>query len=282
VGPTNGHAPRVSIVVPVYNAGGFLARALRSAAAQSYRDFETVVVDDGSTDARTLTILDAAERQGTVVVHRTANHGVAAARNLAVERARGAFILPLDADDCLRPGFLEKTVPVLEENRDVAIVHTWVELIGGHHGLWRTGEFTVRALLSRCTIHVTSLYRREVWGDVGGYDPTFTEGAEDWDFWLSAAARGWRARCVPEPLAQYRRRPGSRELSARAAGVGARVMRRLIAKHRGTYEAHFDDALADLYEHHSAVCLSLERVYNNLAVRLALRLRGVLQKTPAS
>jgi len=282
VSPTNGHAPRVSIVVPVYNAGGFLARALRSASAQSYRDFETVVVDDGSTDARTLTILDAAERQGTVAVHRTPNRGVAAARNLAVERARGAFILPLDADDCLRTGFLEKTVLVLEENPEIAIVHTWVELIGGHHGLWRTGEFSVRALLSRCTIHVTSLYRREVWADVGGYDPSFTEGAEDWDFWLSAAARGWRARGIPEPLTQYRRRPGSRELGARAAGVSARVMRRLIAKHRPAYEAHFDDALADLYEHHSAVCLSLERVYNNPAVRLALKLRGVLQKIPAS
>jgi glycosyltransferase involved in cell wall biosynthesis len=281
VSTPNGSAPRVSIVVPVYNAGGFLTRALQSAATQSYRDVETVVVDDGSTDARTLAILDTAERSGNAVVHRTVNRGVAAARNLAVERARGAFILPLDADDRLRPRFLEKTVPVLESDPETGIVHTWVELIGGHHGLWCTGEFSVRALLSRCTIHVTSLYRREVWADVGGYDPAFTEGAEDWDFWLSAAARGWRARCVPEPLAQYRRRPGSRELGARAAGVSARVMRQLIAKHRSTYAAHFDDALADLYEHHSAVCLSLERVYDHPAVRLALKLRGVWQKTPA-
>src|SRR2546425_2448157 len=86
-----------------------------------FRSFETVVVDDGSTDARTLAILDAAERRGTVVVHRTVNRGVASARNLAVERARGAFLLPLDADDCLRPRFLEKTVPVLERDPEIGI-----------------------------------------------------------------------------------------------------------------------------------------------------------------
>ena len=270
-------APRVSVVVPVYNTGALLELALRSIAAQSYRDFETIVVDDGSDDAETLAILERAQRAGTTV-HHTPNRGVASARNCAIEHARGTFILPLDADDTLGPAYLAKTVPVLEGDPEIGIVHSWVQLTGGHYGVWRTGEFSVRALLSRCTIHVTSLYRREVWADVGGYDQTFVEGAEDWDFWLSAAARGWRACCVPEPLTQYRRRPGSRELAARARGTSAAIMRRLVAKHRALYEAHFSDAFADLYEHHSAVCLSLERVYANPALRLALKLRGVLQR----
>ena len=279
---TNGGAPRVSIVVPVYNAGGVLARALRSAATQSYRDFETVVVDDGSTDARTLAILDAAEREGTVAVHRTPNRGVAAARNLAVERARGAFILPLDADDCLQRGFLEKTVLVLEENSEIAIVHTWVELIGGHHGLWRTGEFSVRALLSRCTIHVTSLYRRQIWADVGGYDSRFVESCEDWDFWLGAAKRGWTGRCVPEVLVYYRRSPTSRELGSRAPGASTRLMRTLVAKHRDVYVAHLEDAMAGMYERLAAAGLTLERIYDHPAMRVYVRLRNLLGRRPAA
>ena len=66
-----------------------------------------------------------------------------------------------------------------------------VGLVGGHHGVWQTGGFTLVELLSRCTIHVSSLYRRELWADVGGYDPRFVESCEDWDLWLGAAKRGW-------------------------------------------------------------------------------------------
>ena len=275
-------APRVSIVMPVYNAGAFLEEALASAAAQTYADVETVVVDDGSTDARTRALLDAAAQRSGVRLFRQANAGVAAARNRAVEEARGTYILPLDADDVLGPGFLARTVPVLDAEPSIGIVHTWVELIGGHHGVWRTGPFSVAALLARCTIHVTSLYRRELWRGVGGYDPQFTEGAEDWDFWLGAAASGWQACGVPEVLTQYRRHAASRELAARAPGVSGRVMRRLVAKHRALYQAHLDDALANLYEHHAATCLTLERIYDHPAMRAFLRLRGLVRGTPAA
>ena len=274
--------PRVSIVVPVYNAGRYLAEALSSAAAQTFRDVETVVVDDGSTDPHTRAVLDDAEHRWDVRLLRQPNRGVAAARNEAVAAARGAYVLPLDADDVLGTRFLERTVPVLDAEPAVGVVHTWVELFGGHHGVWRTGPFGVPALLARCTVHVTSLYRRDVWEAVGGYDPAFVEGGEDWDFWLGVAARGWQARGIPEVLARYRRHPGSRELGARAPGSGARVMRRLVAKHRSLYEAHLDDALAALYEHHAATCLTLERIYDHPAARALLRLRDLFRGSPAA
>jgi GT2 family glycosyltransferase len=275
-------APRVSIVVPVFNPGDYLAQALASIEAQTRRDFEVVIVDDGSTDARTAAILaEAAARPGTTV-HRTPNQGPARARNLAVERSRGAYVLPLDADDWLAPEYLARTVPVLDAAPEVGIVHTWVGLTGEHHGVWRTGGFTLRELLARCTIHVTSLYRREVWEDVGGYDPRFVESCEDWDFWLGAAARGWQALCVPEVLAYYRRSPASRERSARAPGVSGRLMRSLVQKHRALYEAHLEDAMVGMYEEREAVCLSLERIYRHPAVRAFLGLRRLLGRAPAA
>jgi glycosyltransferase involved in cell wall biosynthesis len=270
--------PHVSIIVPVFNAGRYLEQALRSTAAQTYRDFEVVVVDDGSTDRTTLALLEAARRQAGVTVHRTPNCGPAAARNTAIEHARGGYILPLDADDWLAPTFLAKTVPVLDANPEIGICYTWVGLVGGHTGIWRTGDFSLRALLSRCTVHVSALYRRELWAEVGGYDPRFVESWEDWDFWIGAATRGWQARCVPEVLMYYRRSPTSREPRARAPGVGARLMRTLIDKHRALYAAHFDDALADLYEHYAATCLSLERVYTHPVLRAGLRLRDLVRR----
>ncbi|HEY3186162.1 MAG TPA: glycosyltransferase family A protein, partial [Solirubrobacteraceae bacterium] len=243
----DGRGPRVSIVVPVYNAGGYLAQALATAVAQSYGDVEVVVVDDGSTDTRTLEILAAHAGRPGVHLHRTPNQGTPGARNLAIEHARGEYILPLDADDYLDPDFLAKTVPLLDDEPSIGVVHTWVGLVGGHRGVWRT-TFSLNELLTRCTLHVTALYRRAVWADVGGYDRSFVDGAEDWDFWLSAAARGWQGRVVPEVLAYYRRTDASRERVARAPGVSGRLMRAIVAKHRALYEAHLEDVMAGMYE----------------------------------
>ncbi len=274
--------PRVSIVIPVFNAGRTLPQALASVAAQTERDFEVVVVDDGSTDPHTLAVLANAGRHPGVTVLRTPNRGPAAARNLAIERSAGAYVLPLDADDVLAPAFLARTIPVLDTRPEIGVVHTWVGLRGGHHGVWRTGDFTVRALLSRCTIHVSSLYRRALWADVGGYDPAFVETAEDWDFWLGAATRGWQGAVVPEVLVYYRRAAGGRERLASAAGADARVMSRLVAKHRALYAAHLDDALVGFYEQSRALGRALERVYGSAPARALLWLRARLRGEASS
>jgi len=269
--------PRVSVIIPVYNAGSDLGRALDSVSAQTVPDLEVVVVDDGSTDARTLKLLEKAARRPRVTVHRTENRGPAAARNEAVRRSRGSYVVPLDADDYLAPTFLAETVAVLDAEPEIGIAYTWIGLVGGHRGTWRTGGFSVPELLCRCTVHVTALYRREVWVDVGGYDPRFVESCEDWDFWLAAAARGWQARRIPKVLAYYQRRGRSRGVRARERGVSARLMRTLVAKHRTLYEQHLEDAMAGLFEEYSVVSHSLERLYNHPAVSVGLRLRALLR-----
>ena len=266
--------------MPVFNADAPVLRAaVASVAAQTYADRELVLVDDGSTDPATGAAPAAAGRAAGVTLCRTANRGTAAARNLAVERARGDYIVPLDADDSLAPAFLAETVPVLDARPEVGVVYTWVGLVGRHRGVWRTGGFTVPELLAQNTLHVTALYRRRVWEDVGGYDPRFAESAEDWDFWLAAAARGWQGACVPRVLAFYRRGPGGRELASRVPGTSARLMRLLVEKHRPLYERHLEDVLAAMYERTQRAGRSLERVYAHPVVRLAARLRGLLARS---
>ncbi len=268
--------PRVSIVMPVLDAGRPLAQALASVTAQTFPDRELVIVDDGSRDPTTLALLDTAARGPGVTLHRTPTQGPARARNLAIEHARGAYILPLDADDWLEPGYLARTVPVLDGEPAVGVVHTWVGLTGEHHGVWRTGPFSLPELLSNCTLHVTSLFRRQVWEQAGGYDPVFVDSSEDWDLWLSALAHGWQGRCVPEVLAWYRRSAQSRERAARRPGVPARRMRALVAKHRTLYERHLEDAVAGMYEELMQAGASLERIYHHPAVRLALGVHDLL------
>jgi glycosyltransferase involved in cell wall biosynthesis len=268
--------PRVSIIMPVFNAGRWLGKALDSVAAQTWRDFELVLVDDGSTDAQTIALLDEAARRPGVALHRTENRGPSHARNLAIERAHADYILPLDADDWLAPTFLERTVPLLDADPALGVVYTWVGLVGDHHGTWKTGDFTVQALLSRCTIHVASLFRRRLWADAGGYDARFVESCEDWDLWLGAAARGWRGHCVPEVLVYYRRGATSRERHSRTPGISTRLMRTLVEKHRPLYEAHLEDTIAGMYEERAKVSLMVERFYDHPAVRALVRLRALL------
>jgi glycosyltransferase involved in cell wall biosynthesis len=270
-------APRVSVIVPVYDTGAPLARALRSLDEQTYRDFEVVVVDDGSTDSQTRALLDAAGRRPGVSVHRTENRGPAHARNLAAERARGSYLLPLDADDWLAAAFLARTVPLLDADPELGVVHTWVGLVGRHHGIWRTGPFALPDILSRCTVHVSSLFRREIWTQVGGFDPRFVESCEDWDFWLGAVERGWGGRCVPEVLVYYRRTTAGREFRSRAPGISTTLMRNLVAKHRTLYTAHVEDALGGMYERLAAAGVALERIYHFPPIRAFVRLRQLLR-----
>jgi glycosyltransferase involved in cell wall biosynthesis len=273
--------PVVSIVTPVFDTGALLERMFASVAAQTFRDWEHVVVDDGSTDATTRRLLDAAASRPGVTVVRTENGGPARARNLAVERARGRYVLALDADDWLADAFLARTVAILDAEPGVGVVHTWVALTGGHVGTWRTGPFAIPALLARCTLHVTSLVRRDLWRDAGGLDPAFTETGEDWDLWIRLAARGVVAREVPEVLASYRRRPGSRDDSARAPGTADAVMQRLLAKHADLYATHAPAVIAALFAEVAQLGQSLQRVYQHPLVRLALRARDLAGKARA-
>jgi len=262
--------PVASVVTPVYNAGPRLDEAVACVARQTFTGWEHVIVDDGSTDLPTRRALDRAAAQPGVVVHRTENRGPAAARNVAIEHARGAYVLPLDADDTLAPTFLARTCAALDGSPEVGVVHTWVGLVGGHTGTWRTGPFAIPALLARCTLHVSALYRRELWVNAGGYDPAFQERGEDWDFWIRLAAAGAIAREVPEALAFYRRTTGGREDAARAPGVSAAVMRRLATKHRRLYEAHVPEVAAALFEEVTQLAGGLERIYGNPVVRAAV------------
>src|SRR5262249_6523199 len=160
-------------VIPVYNSGAYLTDALASVAAQTFRDYEVVLVDDGSTDPETIRLCDAAAREPGVRLIRTANRGPSHARNTGIAATAAPYVLPLDTADWLAPAFLARTVAVLDAEPSVDVVHTWVALVGRHHGVWETGPFALPDMLSRCTIHVTSLYRRRVWELAGGYDARF-------------------------------------------------------------------------------------------------------------
>lgn len=200
-------SPLVSVVIPCFNGGHFLPEALASVWTQTFRDVEVIVVDDGSTDGETLAAL-AGLSDPRVRVVRQENRGLAGARNTGFRGARGKYVCPLDADDLLAPTHLEKLL-LAAESRQCAVAFSDVERFGAWEGVWRTGPFTLEALLGRNTLTCNALIRRDAWERAGGYHEPLRHGYEDWELWIRMAAAGHRAVKVPEPLFRYRRHGAS-------------------------------------------------------------------------
>lgn len=231
----------VSIVVPCFNHGKYVAEAVDSALAQTWPKVEVVVVDDGSTDAATVDAVDRQGGRGRVRALRTANGGLAAARNHGVAHSRGEFLLMLDADDVLAPTFLARTVPLLRADARVGIVYTDVEYFGARKGRWQTPEFDFVELLCRNLMVATSVYRRACWDAVGGYDASMRDGFEDWEFWIAVCERGFTGRRVPEPLFRYRQHATS--MLAATQKKRAEVYRHIVHKHRDTFVRHLENVM---------------------------------------
>lgn len=216
--------PRVSVIIPAFNAGSTLDETIGSVVAQTFEDWEVVVGDDASTD-------DTAQRARAidprvVVVTAERNGGPAAARNLAIAHASGELLAFLDADDAWAADFLELQVAnfdaAVAAGRHVGIVACDAEVItpqgavrggylelGGYldpHG--DVGEVDLDRLLLSNPVFVSVLVPRAVIDDVGPFS-TETWGSEDHDLWIRITERGYEVIVDPRRLARYRESEGS-------------------------------------------------------------------------
>jgi glycosyltransferase involved in cell wall biosynthesis len=222
-GPTLGHhvnvngRPLVSVIVPACNAEGTLAATLDAARAQTYRNLELIVVDDGSSDGTRGVAQAHAARDARVRVIEQENRGVSAARNCALAVARGEFVAPLDADDLWDPSKIERQVRrMLDAGATTGLVYSWWVWIDEHGAVldgsprWRVEGHVADALLQVNFIGCGSipLFRRRHLEAAGGYDETLPSGCDDWDLALRVAERA-RVAVVPAVLVGYRRRQGS-------------------------------------------------------------------------
>jgi glycosyltransferase involved in cell wall biosynthesis len=228
--------PLVSVVTPCRDHGRFLDEAVDSVLAQSVTDVEILVVDDGSAEPFTRDLLDRYDRPRTRVL-RTPPQGPSAARNTGIAQARGTFILPLDADDRLRPTFLERTLVRLQHEARTGMVDTEVERFGEATGPWPRPPFRMPDFLLGNTVAPAALFRRADFERTSGYNGNMSRGWEDFDFWLSLVDLGLSAARVPEVLFEYRVRGGSRS-DRMTPGDWRRSYAQLVLNHLRLYAAH--------------------------------------------
>lgn len=202
--------PAVSVVTPVWNAAATLAATVASVQAQTFPDWEMLLVDDGSTDgSRALAERLAAADPRLRVLAQEENTGAAAARNRAIRAARGRFIAFLDADDLWRPEKLARQVPVLQAGHPLVFAaYRRVAADGRPLGIVRPPARVSRAdLLKGNAIGcLTAVYDSATLGKV---EMPPIARRQDYGLWLELLRRTPYAHGLPEVLADYRVRPGS-------------------------------------------------------------------------
>jgi glycosyltransferase involved in cell wall biosynthesis len=219
--------PKVSVVIPAYNAEAWLAETIRSVLAQSYASYEVVVVDDGSCDGTLEVARSFAPR---VRVYAQENGGPASARNRAIQHSTGEYIAFLDCDDLWTAEKLAKQVALLDAHPGIGLTYgeAWMfsETAGGKTILEKigyTGEASFRLLLFGDFIPNSTVMIRRACVDAAGLLDESRElvGVEDYEYWMRIA-RHFPMAAIAEPLAWYRIRDGNlmgRDINRGLAGA---------------------------------------------------------------
>ncbi|OQY71295.1 MAG: hypothetical protein B6D44_13215 [Ignavibacteriales bacterium UTCHB2] len=199
----------VSIIIPCYNHGNHIREAIESVKACKYDNSEIIIVNDGSTEPSTLKIFSELERDGYFILHQE-NQGLGAARNNGIKISKGRYFLPLDSDNKIKPEYLIKGVPLLDNNKDLAVVYGKPFFFGTIERPWAVQEFCLEKLIISNYIDACAIIRKKAWEECGGYyEKKELMGYEDWDLWMRIAIKGWEFKFIDEFLYEYQVREGS-------------------------------------------------------------------------
>lgn len=204
--------PCVTVLMPVYNGAAYLREAIESILGQTFRDFEFLIIDDGSSDESAAIAASYADRRIRLVANET-NLGLPATLNRGLELAQGTYVARMDGDDISTPDRLERQVRYLERHPHVGILGTWAATFGnGQSGVWtpptRPEAVACATVFTCIMLHPTVMLRRAQLRALGlRYDPR-RPYAEDYGLWLNAMQSCALAN-LPRKLLRYRLHPTS-------------------------------------------------------------------------
>lgn len=204
--------PRVSVIIPSFNAALWLRDAVDSVRAQDFADWEIVIVDDSSSDAASRELARSLAASNVRVLFHEQNRGVAAARNTAIRAAQGEIIVPLDPDDLLPQGALLAAVRVFDESKCEFVFgpHEQLDWLSGASRISDPGPDARASEGMGQPWHGCMPFRKSLWDRLRGYDEwRGFAGLDDWHFWLRAEAAGAKGGYCRATLYRYRMRPGS-------------------------------------------------------------------------
>ncbi|MCM4154700.1 glycosyltransferase [Gramella sp. AN32] len=228
---------KVSIIIPCYNDHEFIEKSVNSAIVQSYPNKEVIVVDDGSNN-KTKAVLKKLESKIDHLITQD-NLGVSSARNRGIKSSSGKYILNLDSDDYFESEFCERAVTEFQKDQDIEIVTCFANWFRNEkeYKLFKPRGGGLKNILVNNVAMGSSMFLKERWQDVGGYDETMVDGYEDWEFYIRLLKDGGKAMVIPEILFNYRNKVKSRNDNANSLKYELRQY--IYLKHSELYKDHF-------------------------------------------
>lgn len=214
--------PMISVVMSVYNAEKYLKDSIESILNQTYRNFEFIIIDDGSSDNSLNIINGFREKDNRIIVVSRSNKGVVVSLNDGIKISRGKYIAIMDADDISLRNRLEKQLEYMEKNTDVSILATNVDIFGNigdeeKKYIEQAYNFTIRndndakaEILKYCCIaHDSVIMRKTYMDEIGYYNENFKR-CEDYELWIRTISHGYKIRKLDEKLLKVRRHKDSK------------------------------------------------------------------------
>ncbi|MBN2121112.1 MAG: glycosyltransferase [Candidatus Omnitrophica bacterium] len=202
--------PRVSVIIPYYNSEEQISETLRSLFEQKYKDYEIIIVDDGSN--KSINLFDTRDIK---YIRLENNKGPSAARNIGLYRAQGDFIQFIDSGDMLYPDKLSSQIPFLEENPDISFVFSDYKIIYQKYNFSEEVVFgaaqekAVNSVLKGRLLHLNAmLFRRSILLELGGFDEGLRQ-CEDWDLWIRLLSLDYACRYLGGCFSEYVKRKDS-------------------------------------------------------------------------
>jgi len=240
--------PVVSIIVPCYNYAEYLQDALESILAQTYKNWECIIINDGSPDNTDEVASNYCERDKRFKYFYKENGGHSSARNFGIRYSSGKYILPLDADDKIGKELLEKAVEVIEKDNEIIIVTSQTQLFGDIQKVMKMGAYDFKKLLIVNYLFATNLFRRIDFDKTNGYDETMLV-FEDWNLWINLLKNGGKV--VELPFVGYYYRQKENSIFREGVKDNKRIFKDLLKLYNNNidiYEKYFENPITLIQE----------------------------------
>lgn len=233
-----------SIIIPCYNQESYIAETIDSVIKQTNKDWECIIVDDGSSDNSLEVITSKTTKDNRFKIFSIKNEGVAFARNLAIQEAKGDFILPLDGDDKIHEQYLELALDYFDKNPETDLLYCNAEYFGAKKGVWLLPEYSYSFLMNGNCIFCSAIYKRKDFiHKTTGYDQELKYGYEDWEFWLQLLNESSKVVKLPKVLFYYRQHQISRNTSVLEKDKLNVTLKHIYGKHFKTFFEYYGGTL---------------------------------------
>jgi glycosyltransferase involved in cell wall biosynthesis len=241
----------LSIVIPYYNMGDYVMDTIRSLKQITIDDFEIIIVNDGSTDAKSLEVLDKLKEDKSITIYNKPNQGLSLARNFGAKKSTGAYLAFLDADDTVSPEYYERALEVLKQYNNISFIGCWAQYFGESTDTWPTFNPEPPYLLVHNMINSSALvYKKEDFLSFGQNDPDLVYGMEDYDSVISMVKNGARGLSFPELWWQYRIRKNSMAQSF-TKNKELYLYRKISEKHKDFF-GKYGSKIANILNHNGS------------------------------